>query len=86
MIKPNRNETIERIAKLCPIDDIFMYQVFKDNVPLTELLLCRIIGMQLSVRRVSVQYDIELHAVGARSLRLDVLATDVDGNVYDIEI
>ena len=87
MREPNRNETRKRVAELRPIDDIFMYQIFKDNVPLTELMLRRIIGIpSLAVQSVNVQYDIELHAAGARSLRLDVLATDADGNSYDIEV
>ena len=72
----DRRETLRRLAMLRPIDDIFMYQMFKDNIPLTELLLRRTIGVEsISVQSVDVQYDLDLRAAGSRSLRLDVLAT-----------
>ena len=83
----DRRETLRRLAMLRPIDDIFMYQMFKDNIPLTELLLRRTIGVEsISVQSVDVQYDLDLRAAGSRSLRLDVLARDADGNSYNVEV
>ena len=86
MIKYSQ-EILRRLAMLRPIDDIFMYRMFKDNVPLTELLLQRIIGVKsLTVQNVDVQYNLDLRAVGSRSLRLDILAQDADGTKYNVEV
>ena len=80
-------EKLEMLARLRPIDDVFMYQMFVGNAPLTELLLRCVIGIEtLTVRNVDVQFSVDLRSVGARSLRLDVLAQDADGGLYNIEV
>ena len=79
-------EDLERIAKYRPLDDDFMRELFRDNKPLTELVLRIITGKQdLVVTSQETQYDLNQIA-GARSLCLDVFATDSKNQKYNLEI
>lgn len=75
---------LERIRRLRLLDDTLMTKVF-DNLPCTELVLQIILDKpDLSVSHVICQYDIK--NLQGRSARLDVLATDTLGKLYNIEI
>ena len=79
-------EDLERIAKYRPLDDDFMRELFRDNMPLTEMVLRIITGKQdLVVTSQETQYDLNQIA-GARSLCLDVFATDSKNQKYNLEI
>lgn len=79
-------EDLERIAKYRPLDDDFMRELFRDNKPLTELVLRIITGKNdLTVISQETQYDLNQIA-GARSLCLDILAKDSKRKKYNLEI
>ena len=87
MREPNRNETRKRVARLRPMDDLFMRRLFKDDPRLTEQVLRIIMDMpDLRVSEVRTQHEIDLRPIGVRSLCLDVLAEDSEGRLYNIEI
>lgn len=69
-----------------PIDDTFMRGMFKDNIPLAELVLRIIVGKpDLILTKCETQADLK-RVTGARSICLDAYATDSTGKKYDIEI
>lgn len=77
---------LERLAMLRPIDDDFMRELFRNNIPLVQLVLRIITGIDdLTVISAETQYDLE-NVLGARSLRLDVLASDNRNRKYNIEV
>lgn len=75
---------MERIKKLRLIDDNFMTKVFEDKECVEVLLKAILKKKDLKVSVVNVQYDIK--NLQGRSVRLDVLAEDGDGKLYNIEI
>ena len=81
-----RQEDLQRLRDLRPIDDDFMRCLFKDNIPLAELVL-RVITDKpdLMVTSCETQKDMKRLA-GAHSLCLDAYGTDSDGKKYDMEI
>lgn len=77
---------LEIIAKYRPLDDDFMRELFRDNIPLTEMILRIITSKQdLKVTHQETQYDMQ-QILGARSLSLDVFATDSENQLYNLEI
>ena len=77
-------EDLKRIKKLRLLDDDFMQKVFEDKA-CTEFLLQIILNRtDLTVLRVSGQHHIK--NLQGRSVRLDILAVDVDNRIYNIEI
>ena len=79
-------EDLQRLRDLRPIDDDFMRCLFKDNIPLAELVLRIITGKQdLIITDCETQKDMK-RLVGARSICLDAYGTDSVGNRYDLEI
>ena len=76
---------LKRIQAYRLMDDAFMQQCFQDNRECVELVL-RIIMEKpdLEVRRVSAQK--KLHNLRGRSLCLDILATDGEGRMFNIEV
>ena len=79
-------EDLQRLQDLRPIDDDFMRCLFKDNIPLAELVL-RVITDKpnLMVTSCDTQKDMKRLA-GAHSLCPDAYGTDSDGKKYDMEI
>lgn len=66
-------------------DDIFMRACFQKNKDCAALMLRIILGKpDLEVERVETQKALD--KIGGRSLRLDVLATDGENRLYNIEI
>ncbi|MCI8948181.1 MAG: hypothetical protein HFI91_14235 [Lachnospiraceae bacterium] len=79
-------EDLQRLRGLRPIDDDFMRCLFKDNIPLAELVLRIITGKQdLTITDCQTQKDMRRLA-GARSICLDAYGTDSTGKKYDLEI
>ena len=77
---------LERLRRFRPIDDDFMRCLFKDNIPLAELVLRIIIGKpDLIITDCQTQKDMKRLA-GARSICLDAYGTDTAGKKYDMEI
>ena len=63
-----------------------MRGLFKDNLPLAELVLRIITGKQdLVLLKCEIQADMK-RVTGARSVCLDAYATDSMGRKYDIEV
>lgn len=81
-----RQEDLQRLRGLRPIDDDFMRCIFKDNIPLTQKVL-RILTRNDSLNIVKVETQVDMkRLVGARSLVLDALGNDDKGQEYNIEI
>jgi len=79
-------EDLQRLRDFRPIDDDFMRCLFKDNVPLAELVLRIITGKKdLVITDCQTQKDMKRLA-GARSICLDAYGTDSDNKKYDCEI
>lgn len=86
IIEQKRQKTLQRLRRLRPIDDDFMRCMFKDNIPLAQLVLRIITGKpDLVIISCQTQKDMKRLA-GARSLCLDALGTDSAGKKYDLEI
>ena len=81
-----RQKKLELLQKLKPMDDSFMREMFRGDLEFTEYVL-RIITSKndLKVTSEETQYDLE-HLLGARSITLDVLATDSEGKKYNLEV
>ena len=81
-----RQDDLARLRGLRPIDDDFMRCMFRDNKPLAQFVL-RILTEKpdLIITDSETQKDLK-RLVGARSIMLDVYATDHSGRKYDMEI
>lgn len=81
-----RQEDLRRLQGLRPIDDDFMRCLFKDNIPLAEMVLRIITGKKdLIITECQTQKDMK-RLVGARSICLDAYGTDSENKKYDLEI
>ena len=81
-----RQEDLAKLRGLRPIDDDFMRCIFRDNIPLAQLVLRIVTGMDdLMVIDLGTQKDFK-RLVGARSICLDAYAGDSTGKKYDLEI
>lgn len=82
----HHQEDLQRLRGFRPIDDTFMRGLFKNNIPLAELVLRIIVGKpDLTLTKCETQADLK-RVTGARSICLDAYATDSTGKKYDIEI
>lgn len=81
-----QQENLQRLRGFRPIDDTFMRALMKDNMPLAEFVLRIIMGKpDLRLVKFNTQDDMK-QVTGARSVCLDVTATDDEGRKYDIEV
>ena len=81
-----RQKDLERLKQLRPIDDDFMRCMFKDNIPLVELVLRIITGKSdLVITSCETQKDMK-RLGGARSVCLDAYGEDSSGKKYDLEV
>ena len=81
-----RQEDLQRLRGLRPIDDDFMRCLFRENIPLTQFVLRIITGKKdLIITDVDTQADMK-RLVGARSICLDAYGTDDEGRKYDMEV
>jgi hypothetical protein len=81
-----KQENLDRLKLLRPIDDDFMRCIFRDNKELAQKVLRILLQNEnLTVLSVETQADMK-RLVGARSICLDALAIDDTGKKYDIEV
>lgn len=81
-----RQEDLQRLRGLRPIDDDFMRCLFRDNIPLTQYVLRILTGKgDLNIVSVETQADMK-RLVGARSICLEAYGTDDEGKKYDMEV
>ena len=79
-------EDLARLRGLRPIDDDFMRCIFRENIPLAQLVLRILTGKNdLIITQLETQMDMK-RLVGARSICLDAYGTDSLGKKYDLEI
>ncbi len=74
----------ERIRKLTLMDDILMSKVFED--PACAEYLLRVILEREDLTVTSVQSQFDIKNLQGRSVRLDILATDAHGKLYNVEV
>lgn len=85
-LERRHREDLERLKRFRPMDDTFMRGLFKDDIPLAQLVLRIITGMpDLTLLTCEMQADMK-RVTGARSICLDAYATDSRGRKYDIEV
>lgn len=79
-------EDLRRLASFRPFDDTFMRAMFKENLPLAEMVLRIILDKDdLVLTSCTTQADMK-RVTGARSICLDAYGTDSMGRKYDIEV
>lgn len=79
-------DDLRRLQSMRPMDDDFMRCLFKDNIPLAEMVLRILTGKQdLVITDCQTQKDMKRLA-GARSICLDAYGKDSTGKKYDLEI
>ena len=81
----HRTRDIERIRRLRLLDDIFMREVLRGNKEAVQLIIRIILRRgDIVVRDVKIQD--ELSNLVGHAVRVDVLAVDASGRLYNIEI
>ena len=83
-LERKRLEDLRRIQSLRLLDDDFMNKVFEDKSCAEFLLQIILERTDLTVQKVHSQHN--LKNLQGRSVRLDILATDEAGRVYNIEV
>lgn len=83
-LERKRLEDLRRIQSLRLLDDDFMNKVFEDKTCAEFLLQIILERTDLTVQKVHSQHN--LKNLQGRSVRLDILATDEAGRVYNIEV
>lgn len=79
-------EDLQRLRGFRPIDDTFMRCLFRDNLPLAQMVLRIITGKRdLVLTREETQKDLK-RLLGARSICLDVHGVDSEYREYDLEV
>ena len=84
--KRYRQEDLQRLKRFTPMDDTFMRCMFKDNLPLAQMVLRIILEKDdLVLTHCETQADMK-RVTGARSICLDAYGTDSTGKKYNIEV
>ena len=82
----DHEEDLARLRGFRPVDDTFMRVLFRDNLPLAELVL-RIITRKNDLRLTQEETQKDMsRLVGARGICLDVHGVDDQNQQYDLEI
>ena len=82
----DHEEDLARLRGFRPVDDTFMRVLFRDNLPLAELVLRIITGKKdLRLTQEETQKDMS-RLVGARGICLDVHGVDDQNRQYDLEV
>ena len=77
---------LARLRGLRPIDDDFMRCIFRDNIPLVQLVLRILTNIDdLVITKLEIQKDLK-RLLGARSICLDAYGIDSKGRIYNLEI
>ena len=79
-------EVVEIVSGLTLFDDDLMSRVFDNNVEATELLLRIIFKRPIKVVKAKGQEEIRSYSVDGRTVRLDIIAVDTNGEKIDIEV
>lgn len=77
-------EDLQRLRGFRLLDDDFMSKVFEDKACAQFLLQIILNRKDLNVQKVHAQHDVK--NLQGRSIRLDIIAIDESGRVYNIEI
>lgn len=77
-------EDLQRLRGFRLLDDDFMSKVFEDKACVQFLLRIILNRKDLDVRKVHAQHDVK--NLQGRSIRLDIIAVDGNGRIYNIEI
>ncbi|MCM1335903.1 MAG: Rpn family recombination-promoting nuclease/putative transposase [Bacteroides sp.] len=81
-----REDERKTIESYRPLDDDFMRELFRNDLPLAQLVLRIITGIDdLELISEETQYDLK-RLLGARSICLNVFGTDSKGRRFDLEI
>ena len=79
-------DDLRTIENYRPLDDDFMRELFRNDLPLAQLVLRIITGIKdLKLTSQETQYDLKRLLV-SRSICLDVFGTDSMGRQFDLEI
>ena len=79
-------DDLRTIENYRPLDDDFMRELFRNDLPLAQLVLRIITGIDdLELIKEETQYDLK-RLLGSRSICLDVFGTDSKGQLFDLEI
>ena len=84
-LEPRYRAHLKRIEAFRLIDDDFMNACFEGSPECAQLVL-RILLDKPDLKVLEVSTQVQITNLGKRSLRLDVLATDDSGKMYNIEI
>lgn len=77
-------EDLQRLRGFRLLDDDFMSKIFEDKMCAQFLLQIILDRQDLQVQMVHTQHDVK--NLQGRSIRLDIIATDTTGRIYNIEI
>ena len=83
-IQKKHEEDLQRIRNFRLLDDDFMSKVFEDKTCAEILLRIILQRKDLKVKYVHVQQEIK--NLQGRSIRLDILAEDTSGKLYNVEV
>ena len=83
-MEQKRQENLQRIQSLRLLDDEFMNKVFEDKACAELLLQVILERTDLCVKKVHGQHS--LQNLQGRSVRLDILAVDEAGRIYNVEV
>ena len=83
--KRRRLRDLERIRRLRLLDDIFMKEVLRGNLAGAQDIV-RTVLKRDDIEVIEVQTQDELSNLIGHGVRLDILATDAKGKLYNIEI
>lgn len=83
-LEQKRQENLQRIQSLRLLDDEFMNKVFEDKACAELLLQVILERTDLRVQKVHGQHS--LQNLQGRSVRLDILAVDEAGRIYNVEV
>ena len=79
-------DDLRTIENYRPLDDDFMRELFRNDLPLAQLVLRIITGIDdLVLTKEETQYDLK-RLLGSRSICLDVFGSDGNGRKFDLEI
>ena len=86
--KQPTDRNVEKIVdNMTLFDDDLMSMVFDANIPATELILKIILKADdIKVVNVAGQKELKNPVVGGRNIRLDILAKDGQGELFNVEV
>ena len=80
-----RIRDIQKILRLRLLDDVFMKEILRDNIPAVQIIV-RTLLRRKDITVTDVKIQDEFSNLVGHSVRVDVLARDSQGRIYNIEI